>query len=209
MVVDEFDEAFVGEEGTRLGSGTKTWIVDPIDGTKNFLRGMPVWATLIAVTDGDETLAAVVSAPALGRRWWAAKGEGAWTRDVDGTERRLHVSGVSSLDDAFLLHASLFSWDTSTSVGSSAIIALLSKAWRHRGIGDFFNYMLVAEGAADATLEGSPKLWDVAAPFLIVQEAGGTVWTNASADTLPEQPRITLATNGPLEPLIKPVLENA
>jgi histidinol-phosphatase len=203
VVIDDFHEAYIGEEGARHGDSGKTWIVDPIDGTRNFLRGMPVWATLIAVRDAQGTCAAIVSAPALGRRWWASRGAGAWTRDVDGQERQLHVSGVATLEDAFLLHASLFTWDT-TPVGVPVIMELLQQAWRHRGLGDFLNYMMVAEGAADACFEADPKEWDLAAPQLIITEAGGKVWTNAAADAPPDQPRIALSSNGLLDPLLRP-----
>ena len=106
--VTKFGDSYLGEEGTRHSAGPKCWTVDPIDGTRNFLRGMPVWATLISVKEDGRTLAAVVSAPALGRRWWASEGHGAWTRDADGRARQLHVSSVATLENAFLLHASLF-----------------------------------------------------------------------------------------------------
>jgi len=198
IVAEEYGDAYIGEEGARRTNGAKTWMVDPIDGTKNFLRGMPVWATLIAVLDEHGPLASVVSAPALGRRWWAASGKGSWTKDTDGTIRRLHVSKVDRLEDAFVLHASLFSWET-TPVSTATIMNVLRAAWRHRGVGDFLNYMLVAEGAADVSLESGPKAWDLAAPQLILEEAGGRLWTNAPAGAPPETPRIAIGTNGPLE----------
>ena len=206
IVSQDFKEAFVGEEGTRLGSGSRTWTVDPIDGTKNFMRGMPVWATLIALTEGEETVAAVVSAPALGRRWWAAKGQGAFTKDVDSTERKLQVSAVARLEDAFILTASLFSWDK-TPVGSDAVLAFIKQSWRNRALGDFFNHMLVAEGSADVCIEPDLKAWDITAPALIVTEAGGSVWSKASATTPPGEPRIVITSNGLLEASVRKQLK--
>jgi histidinol-phosphatase len=199
IVHKEFHDAYLGEEGAREQSTTdRIWVVDPIDGTRNYLRGMPVWATLIALSAKDGPLTAVVSAPALGRRWWAARGEGAFTRDVDGTIRKLHVSGVRKIEDASLLHSSLFSWDK-VPTGSAAVLSLLSQAWRHRALGDFFNYMLIAEGAAEACFEPNLKRWDIEAPALIVTEAGGSVWTAATPETPAEQPRAAIASNGRLQ----------
>lgn len=206
IVAQDFKEAFVGEEGTRIGSGGRIWTVDPIDGTKNFLRGMPVWATLIALSENGETVAAVVSAPALGRRWWATKGHGAFTRDVDGTERQIRVSAVTKPGDAFVLTASLFSWDK-TSVGSDAVLGLIKQSWRNRAVGDFFNHMLVAEGAADVCIEPDLKAWDIAAPACIVTEAGGSVWSNAPANTPPGEPRIVITSNGLLETSVREQLK--
>jgi histidinol-phosphatase len=207
IVTTEFNENYLGEEGARDGDATgRLWVVDPIDGTKNFMRGMPIWGTLIALSDNGETVAACVSAPALGRRWWAAKGLGAWTQDVDGTQRPIHVSGVSSIADSFLLISSpLHAWDK-TSSSEEAVQTLLDAAWRWRAPGDMVNYMWVAEGAADACMEPYAKLWDIEAPKLIVTEAGGTFWTSADADTPPEAERAILATNGPLESPIKEAL---
>jgi histidinol-phosphatase len=199
IVVNEFHENYLGEEGARVGAGGRLWVVDPIDGTKNFMRGMPIWGTLIALTEDGETVAAAVSAPALGRRWWAGKGLGAWTRDVDGTVRKIHVSGVNSIADAFLLISSpLAAWDKTPS-SETAVQELLSTAWRWRAPGDMINYMWVAEGAADACFEPYVKQWDIEACKLIITEAGGTFWTNASPETPADAERIALATNGPLE----------
>ena len=206
IVEEEFHESYLGEEGTRQSNGNRLWIVDPIDGTKNFMRRMPVWGTLIALTEDGETVAAVVSSPALGRRWWAAKGMGAWTRDPDGFERQIHVSKVSELSDAFFLTSTLFTWDT-VPTGSDAVFELIKQIWRHRAVGDMFNYMLVAEGAADACAEPGIKQWDIEAPKLIVTEAGGSFWTSATPDMLASTPRTALATNGLLEAPIRKALK--
>ncbi|HWG56744.1 MAG TPA: inositol monophosphatase family protein [Gaiellaceae bacterium] len=154
-------ERVVGEEeGAGDGTGA-AWIVDPIDATKNYVRGIPVWATLIALEDR----VAVVSAPALGRRWWAARDAGAWTRDADG-ERRLSVSRVSELDEAVVTFTSLAGW-------GAGFHRLAARAWAARGYGDFWQYMLLAEGAVDACVENVAAVWDLAAPKLVVEEAGG------------------------------------
>lgn len=202
IVVNEFHENYLGEEGARDGEGGRLWVVDPIDGTKNFMRGLPLWGTLIALTENGETVAASVSMPALGRRWWAGKGLGAWTREIDGSVRQLHVSGVNSLENAQLLTSgSLRSWDKTAS--SEALVrTLLDTVWRWRAPGDVINYMWLAEGAADACFEPYAKQWDIEACKLIVTEAGGSFWTSARRDTPAEAERIVVATNGPLEDAI-------
>lgn len=203
IVHDEFGDAYLGEEGTRVQSQSGlTWIIDPIDATKNFLRGMPVWATLIALRDSEGLLVSVVSAPALGRRWWAVRDQGAFTKDTSGAVRQLHVSRVGHIEDAYLGYASLFSWNR-VPVGAERVMQLLESAWRHRAVGDFLNYMLVAEGAIDACFEPDPKQWDLDAPSLIVTEAGGGIWTTATEDTPAEGPRIVIGSNGLLETPIR------
>lgn len=205
IVSSRFQESYIGEEGTFTVSGKRTWVVDPIDGTKNFVRGMPVWATLIGLVEDGVTVASVVSAPALGRRWWAAKGMGAWTRDTDGTERQLQVSGVQKLKDAFILTGSIKEWEGPE--GFDDLLKLIKSAYRHRAIGDFFNYMLVAEGAADASTEAKPKYWDIAAPELIITEAGGSFWTDATKATPPGAQRIVVASNGLIEKEVRTTLK--
>jgi histidinol-phosphatase len=169
-------DAVVGEEyGSSVDAGavTRRWIIDPIDGTKNYVRGIPVWATLLALEEGGELSVAVVSAPALGRRWWATRGAGGFTHDVfsDGGVRSLRVSGVTELRDAQLSFAGLEEW---REVGRlEAMLALASRCGRTRALGDFWAYMLVAEGAIEIGLDPVVSLWDVAAPQLIVEEAGG------------------------------------
>jgi histidinol-phosphatase len=208
IVHDTFGDKYIGEENVRDAATSRHWVVDPIDGTKNFMRGMPIWATLIAISDDQGQLAAVVSAPALGRRWWAAKGQGAWTRDVNGRTRQLHVSGITAIEDASLLHSSIFSWDK-TPAGTAAMLDILRTAWRDRSVGDFFGHMLVAEGAADACFEPNLKLWDIEALRLIVAEAGGSIWTNSTSETPPDAPRIAITTNGKLEEKLVAVLGKA
>jgi histidinol-phosphatase len=156
----------VGEEFGAGQPGTARWILDPIDGTKNYLRGIPVWATLIALERQGRVELGVVSAPALHRRWWAARGEGAY---VNG--RRIRVSQVAELSDAVLSYASLTSWEQH-GMGEE-FLTLARACWRTRGFGDFWSHMLVAEGAADLAVEPEVEVWDLAAPQVIVEEAGG------------------------------------
>jgi histidinol-phosphatase len=187
-------DAVVGEEyGETAGSsGSRRWIVDPIDGTKNFVRGMPVWATLLGLQVEGATVVGVVSAPALGRRWWAARGDGAWTGSSlrDATECR--VSAVSSVDDAFLSYSSLSGWDA-TGRGDG-FRALTEQVWRTRAFGDFWSHMLVAEGAVDISCEPEVSLWDLAALQPIVEEAGGR-FTDLSGVAGPDGGSV-LCTNG-------------
>jgi histidinol-phosphatase len=164
-------DAVSGEEYGTQGTGARRWVIDPIDGTKNYVRNVPVWATLIALLDGTEPVVGVVSAPALSRRWWAAKGGGAWGCLGDGAPRRLSVSRVAALEDASLSYSSLSGW---AALGlREAFVALTDRVWRDRAYGDFWSYMLVAEGAVDIAAEPELSLWDVAALAPIVTEAGG------------------------------------
>ncbi|MCW2496627.1 histidinol-phosphatase [Jatrophihabitans sp.] len=165
------DDAVSGEEFGSEGSGSRRWVVDPIDGTKNFIRGVPVWATLIALLDGDEAVMGVVSAPALGRRWWAAQGDGAYGTALGSPPRRLQVSRVAALSDASLSFASLGGWAARGSL--DAFVGLTQSVWRTRGFGDFWSYMLLAEGAVDVAAEPELSLWDMAALAPVVTEAGG------------------------------------
>jgi histidinol-phosphatase len=168
---DRPSDAVSGEEFGTAGAGARRWVVDPIDGTKNYVRNVPVWATLIALLDEDEPVVGVVSAPALGRRWWAAKGDGAWAGVGVAAPRRLSVSRVASLEDASLSYSSLSGW---AGLGlRDAIVALTDRVWRERAYGDFWSYMLVAEGAVDLAAEPELSLWDMAALAPIVTEAGG------------------------------------
>jgi histidinol-phosphatase len=167
LAAERPDDAILSEEAGASGDSSRQWVLDPIDGTKQFLRGLPSWATLIALRETDETTVAVVSAPALGRRWWATLGAGAFS---DRGEQ-LQVSGVGSLSDAVLLHAELSAWDSVG--GPQPLLALARECWQSRGYGDFWIHCLVAEGAGDIAAEPGPSLWDLAAPALIVEEAGG------------------------------------
>jgi histidinol-phosphatase len=146
-------------------------VIDPIDGTKNFVRNVPVWATLIALLDGQDAVVGVVSAPALGRRWWASLGAGAYGSTGGGEARRLSVSKVARLDDASLSYASLGGWQAHGKL--EAFLALTQSVWRTRAYGDFWSYMLVAEGAVDLAAEPELSLWDMAALAPVVTEAGG------------------------------------
>lgn len=167
------DDAVHGEEFADTGSGPRRWILDPIDGTKNFLRGVPVWATLIALTVDGAVDTAVVSAPALGRRWWAVRGYGAWTSDpqLDDQSRRLTVSTVDQLVDASLSYSSLGGWRDRGLLDE--FLSLHENTWRQRAFGDFWSYMMVAEGIVDIAAEPEVPLYDLAAVSLVVSEAGG------------------------------------
>jgi histidinol-phosphatase len=161
-----------GEEEGSTGSHDRRWIIDPIDGTSNFVRGVPVWATLIALEDAGEIVSACVSAPALGRRWWASKGGGAFTGKSLMSSRQIHVSNVSELDNAYFSYSSLSGWEE---IGKlDAFVALTRRCWRTRAYGDFWSYMMLAEGSVDIAAEPELKLWDMAAVDVIVREAGGT-----------------------------------
>ncbi|MEA5456051.1 histidinol-phosphatase [Sinomonas sp. JGH33] len=164
-------DAVVGEEFGTTGHGSRRWIIDPIDGTKNFVRGVPVWATLIALVDGDEVVVGVVSAPALGRRWWAAKGAGAYTGRSLASATKLKVSDVSRIEDASLSYSSLSGWRERGNFGD--FLSLTEDVWRTRAYGDFWSYCLVAEGAVDIATEPELQLYDMAALVPIVTEAGG------------------------------------
>ena len=163
-------DAVVGEERGRSGTGSTRWIIDPIDGTKNFVRGTPSWATLLALEVDGTVVVGVVSAPALARRWWASRGSGAWVRSPAGT-RQCRVSQVAGLDDAFLSYASLHSWEPHGLLPQ--FLDLTRRVWRTRAYGDFWSHMLVAEGAVDISCEPEVSLWDLAALQPIVEEAGG------------------------------------
>ncbi|MFT4127821.1 MAG: inositol monophosphatase family protein, partial [Gordonia sp. (in: high G+C Gram-positive bacteria)] len=146
------------------------WVIDPIDGTKNFVRGVPVWATLIALLVDGVPVVGVVSAPALRRRWWAAAGAGA-TASFDGTARPIGVSGVTDLASASLAFSSLSGW---AECGRwDRFLALTGEVWRVRGYGDFLSYCLLAEGALDIATEPEVSLWDLAPLDILVREAGG------------------------------------
>lgn len=165
-------DAILGEEFGETGHGPRRWIIDPIDGTKNYIRGVPVWATLIALLDGDDPVVGLVSAPALGRRWWAAQGSGAWTGRSLSAARRIEVSGVSDLSDASFSYSSLSGWEEQDRL--LGFLNLTRQVWRTRAYGDFWSHVLVAEGAVDISAEPELSLHDMAALVPIVTEAGGT-----------------------------------
>jgi histidinol-phosphatase len=165
-------DAVLGEEQGSTGHGQRQWIVDPIDGTKNFVRGVPVWATLIALAVDGEVVVGLVSAPQLQRRWWATKGHGAWTGKslLKATECR--VSDVRRLEDASLSYSSLTGWEERGQLDD--FLSLSRRCWRTRAYGDFWSYMLLAEGAVDLATEPQLEVYDMAALDVIVREAGGS-----------------------------------
>lgn len=198
------DHGVVGEEfGTEAGAATTRWYVDPIDATHNYLRGVPIFGTLLAVERDGELQAAVVSAPALGGRWYGWRGGGAWARTLgDAEPRPIAVSAIATVADASILYTSRPMIDRSGL--APGLDSLLGVAWRDRGFGDFWSYMLVAEGAAEAMVEVGLKPWDAAAPTLLVEEAGGRV-TDLGGRRLVDAPSI-LATNGHVHEAVLAIL---
>jgi histidinol-phosphatase len=164
-------DAITGEEQGSSGHSQRRWIIDPIDGTKNFVRGVPVWATLISLAVDDEVVLGVVSAPLLQRRWWASKGNGAWTGRSLLKAVRCQVSDVRRLEDASLSYSSLSGWDERDRLDDFE--SLMRRCWRTRAYGDFWSYMLLAEGAVDIAAEPELEVYDMAALDIIVREAGG------------------------------------
>jgi len=192
-------DGLVGEEfGSDKGTSGRYWVIDPIDGTKNFMRGVPTWATLIALVQVDssgteEVIVGIASAPALARRWSAAKGHGAFVRFNSGSvddlsedfdsvsnEKKISVSKVAKLIDASISYSDFVGWGDRL----EPFQKLLANAWRTRGIGDFWSHMLVAEGAVDVAIEPSLAVWDMAALDIIVREAGGA-FTNTAGQNGP------------------------
>lgn len=161
-------DAVLGEEMGTTGGGARRWVLDPIDGTVNFVRGVPVWATLVALEVDGTVQVGVASAPALGRRWWARRGEGAFAAVPGGSGERIHVSAVESLADCAISSGCIQHY-----ADPQRLVELALKVKHDRGFGDFWQHMLVAEGAFDAALEPVCSLWDVAALQVIVEEAGG------------------------------------
>ncbi|AXI88679.1 histidinol-phosphatase [Streptomyces sp. ETH9427] len=181
-------DAVLGEEYGVEGTGPRRWVIDPIDGTKNYVRGVPVWATLIALMEaggggasrssgvesggGFQPVVGVVSAPALGRRWWAAKGHGAYAGRSLSSATRLQVSRVSRISDASFAYSSLTGWEEQGRL--DGFLDLTREVWRTRAYGDFWPYMMVAEGSVDICAEPELSLWDMAATTIVVTESGGT-----------------------------------
>lgn len=188
------DDAVVGEEFGASGTSRRRWIVDPIDGTKNFVRGIPVWATLLALEVDGALTVGVVSAPFLGRRWWAKRGAGAFAGPAGPGHRRsgaqggeagtpIHVSAVGDLADAHLSYSSLSGWPAPA--GAGAVLELAARCWRSRAFGDFWSHVLVAEGACEVGLDPEASIWDMAAVEVIVEEAGG-LFTDLSGAKRPD-----------------------
>jgi histidinol-phosphatase len=178
------DDGIVGEEfGDEAGNTERYWVIDPIDGTKNFLRGVPTWATLIGLiekqSDGSEVVVVgVVSAPALFRRWYASEGNGAFVSVNGGDPERISVSQVSEIKDASISYSDFIGWEQRLAPFQD----LLKSAWRTRGIGDFWSHMLVAEGAVDVAIEPKLAIWDMAALDIVVREAGGRFTNTAGVN---------------------------
>jgi histidinol-phosphatase len=187
------DDSVLGEEFGTEGSSNRQWIVDPIDGTSNFVRGVPNWGALIALVIDGVPQVGVVSAPALGRRWWAATGHGAWLQEEGREPRRLHVSGIADLASASLSYNSLKHWDQYGRLDQ--LVDLSRTVERTRAYGDLWSYMLLAEGAIDVAAEFDVKPWDIAALVPIVREAGGRVTDVDGADDALDTLSI-VATNG-------------
>jgi histidinol-phosphatase len=190
-------DGILGEEYGTSGSVTRQWIIDPIDGTANFMRGVPVWGTLISLAIDGVPVVGVVSSPALGRRWWAARGHGAWTEDTSphapaSEPRALHVSGIADLADASLSYNNLNGWDAAGHFDS--VVALTRAVWRSRAYGEMWSYMLLAEGALEIVGEYDLKPYDMAALIPIIEEAGGR-FTSADGEDGPWHGS-ALATNG-------------
>ncbi|MFK4760276.1 inositol monophosphatase family protein [Microbacterium sp. ZW T5_45] len=184
-------DGIFGEEYGAEGDTHRQWIIDPIDGTANFLRGVPLWGTMISLAIDGIPQVGVVSMPALGRRWWASTGSGAWTA-TDAGPRRLSTSQVDSLDDASVSFQSIGQW---ADVGRSAqLLRLADRVWRDRAYGDVYAYMLLAEGRLEMVAEFDVKEYDIAAAVSIVREAGGRFTAFDGAETI--SARSTLATNG-------------
>jgi len=188
-------DAVLGEEFGAAGSAWRRWVIDPVDGTKNFVRRVPVWATLVALQEGTETVLGVVSAPALGRRWWASRGGGAW---ADGEPIR--VSAVAHLSDAHLSGNALSSW----AGGPDRYVELALRCYADRCFGDFWSHVLVAEGSCDVGLDPVASLWDLAALQVIVEEAGGR-FTDLAGRARPDGGS-GLSTNGLLHEEVLSVL---
>jgi len=199
-IEEEFPEdGFYGEESGRADRGSRRWIVDPIDGTSNFLRGVPNWGTLIALEAVGAPTVGVVSAPALASRWWAETGAGAWAESGGSAARRIRVSGVRDLEHASLSFQSLAQWREAGYL--DRLLPLAEQVWRDRAYGDMWAYMLLAEGFVDIVAEFDVKPYDLAALAVIVREAGGSFTDIDGAESIWN--RSSLATNGPLhEPVV-------
>jgi len=190
------DDSVYGEEfgGTRAFTG-RQWVIDPIDGTKNFVRGVPIWATLIALLLDDVPVVGVVSAPAMQRRWWAAAGQGSFSKVGAEQPRRLRVSSIADLPAASLSFSDLAGWAVHRL--RERFIVLTDEVWRARAYGDFYSYCLLAEGAVDIALEPEVIVWDLAAVDILVREAGGA-FTNLQGRPGPHGSS-AVATNGLLQ----------
>ncbi|WP_336991238.1 inositol monophosphatase family protein [Leucobacter sp. VD1] len=198
-------DSFFGEESGRSEKGSRRWIIDPIDGTANFLRGVPNWATLIALEVDGEPTVGVVSAPGFGARWWAETGSGAWGQQAGQDPRKLRVSGISELEHASLSFQSIEQWDVAGYL--QPLIELSRAVWRDRAYGDMWSYMLLAEGLLDVVAEFDVKPYDLAALVPIVREAGGRFTDIAGSESAWNGS--ALATNGALHDAVIATIEDA
>lgn len=185
-------DSILGEEYGTEGDARRQWIIDPIDGTSNYVRGVPVWATLIALAIDGVPVLGVVSSPALGKRWWAATGGGAWVSDGGAEPRALRVSQVAQLADASISYNSIQQWDQAGRLDE--LVTLSRQVWRTRAYGDMWSYMMLAEGLIDLAGEFDLQPYDMAALVPIVEESGG-VFTSADGEPGPWHGS-ALATNG-------------
>ncbi|MDD7929859.1 inositol monophosphatase family protein [Microbacterium thalli] len=195
LAAERPDDGVLGEEYGTSGDTRRQWIIDPIDGTANYLKGIPMWTTLIALAIDGVPRVGVASQPAIGRRWWAATGHGAWTNvPGDTAPRRIFVSAVDDIEQSSISFQSLRQWDE---VGrADQLLALSRRVWRDRGYGDAWPYMLLAEGRLEFVAEFGVKEYDIAAHVPIVTEAGGRFTDIDGNETL--STRSSLATNGTL-----------
>jgi len=173
LAAERPDDGVLGEEFGAAGDSRRQWIIDPIDGTHGYLRGIPIWGTMIALAVDGVPRIGVVSAPQLGRRWWAARGHGAWTTASGSAPAPLHTSRVADLAEASVCFQSLAQWDAAGRL--PALVALTRAAWRDRAFGDVWSYMLLAEGRLELVAEFDLKPYDIAAAVPIIAEAGGQV----------------------------------
>lgn len=188
-------DAVLGEEFGTSGNANRCWIIDPIDGTANFVRGVPIWASLIALSVEGKPVVSVVSAPAMGLRWYGSPETGSVAVGLDGKKRQLSVSRIGKLEDASLSYNNLKLWQSSGKL--EKLLELSSRVHRTRAYGDFWSYMLLAEGALDIVAEHDLKIYDIAALVPIVEQAGGS-FGDLSGE-LSEQSSSVLATNSLLQ----------
>ncbi|GAA3627536.1 histidinol-phosphatase [Microbacterium awajiense] len=194
LAIERPDDGVFGEEFGITGDSPRRWVIDPIDGTANYLKGIPMWTTLIALEIDGIPRVGVVSHPAIGRRWWGATGLGAWTAGQDGRLRSLAVSGVDTVADASVSFQSIGQWRDAGRL--DALERVTAAVWRDRAYGDTWPYMLLAEGRLEFVAEFGVKEYDIAALVPIVLEAGGRFSDIDGDDTLTSQS--SLATNGRL-----------
>jgi histidinol-phosphatase len=192
LAAERPDDGILGEEFGSTGSSARQWIIDPIDGTHNYLKGIPMWATLIALAVDGVPRVGVVSQPAIGRRWWGATGLGAWTSANGGDPRPISVSRTDAIDRASVSFQSIEQWDATGHLDD--LVRLSRAVWRDRGYGDAWPYMLLAEGRLELVAEFGVKEYDIASHRPIIEEAGGRLTSFDGRDSIAE--RSVLATNG-------------